>query len=371
MKKIYIFVPALAVLALASCHKSKSEGEAETEQTVNVAYPTVQSIILSNDYPGTLTANSSVDVMATVSGHVQAKTFDKGTVVQKGQTLIIIDPVPYRDAVQQAQAALTTAISTRDYALEHYKAVKKALESDAVSKMEVIQAESAYKQAEASINNARAALETAQRNLAFCTVKAPISGRVSDSPFFVGDYCNGGASPAKVCTIYDNTSMTAQFSIEDKRLLDIINSKNRNDSLDFTHVPILFDEPLPHTYTGRLDYVAPALNTNTGTLVMNCKIQNPYDELREGMYVKVKLPYARQENAILVRDASIVSDQSGKYLYVVDDKGKVVHAPVELGPLYQDSLRVINKGIAPGQMYVTQAMLKVREGMKVKTRLTK
>lgn len=371
MKKFIFILPALAMLTLASCHKSKSFGESDAEETVNVAHPIIETITLSNEYPGYLTANSSIDVMATVSGHVLNKTFDKGTLVQKGQTLITIDPVPYRDAVEQAEAALATALSSRDYAEEHYAAVKKALESDAVSKMEVIQAESAYKQSEADIKNARAALETARRNLAFCNVTAPITGVVSSSPFSVGDYVNGSGAPVQICTIYDNTSVSAQFAIEDSRYLDIINSKDHRDSLDFQHVPVRFDEELPHKYTGYVEYVAPALNTNTGTLNVSLKIQNPYDELREGMYVKVDLPYARQKDAVLVRDASIGSDQLGKYLYVVGDSGKVVYTPVELGPLYHDSLRVINKGIDPGQIYVTQAMLKVRDGMKVKTRLTK
>lgn len=364
--KTYLF-PVIIFVAVAStsCHK-KEAVTTEGPQRVNVATPLVEDILLSNQYPGYLTANASVEVMATVSGHVISKNFEKGTLVQKGQTLLRIDPVPYRDLVQQAEAAVATAISTRDYALEHYNAVKKAAESDAVSKMEVIQAESAYKEAEASIKNARAALETARRNLAFCTVTAPITGVVADSPFNIGDYINGGGAPVQVTTIYDNTSMSAQFAIEDGRYLDIINAKGRSDSLDFKHVPVTFDEPLPHKYFGYIEYVAPSLDKSTGTLKLSCRLQNPYNELREGMYVKVDLPYARQKGAILVNDASIGSDQRGKYLYIVNDSNKVVYTPVTVGPLYRDSLRVINQGIQPGQRYVTQAMLKVRDGMAVK-----
>ncbi len=84
------------------------------------------------------------------------------------------------------------------------------------------------------------------------------------------------------------------------------------------------------------------------------------------MYATVSLPYGTEPHALLVKDASIGTDQLGKYLYTVNDSDKVVYTPVEIGGLYRDSLRVITKGIAPDTRYVTSALLKVRDGMPVK-----
>ncbi len=358
-------------LGLSSCHKNKTEGKSDTAESVSVAIPEIKDIVLSKTYPGTLLANREVDVMCKVNGQVLSMNFVKGSVVKKGQTLYTIDPSTYRDKVQQAEATLATAKSELSYAADHYNAVKKALESDAVSKMEVSQAESDLQQSEASVKNATAALAEARRLLGYCTIESPITGRITTGAYDVGAYINGEGAPVKVCTVFDNSLMEAQFAIEDERYLDIINSKDSRDSLGFDHVPVSFSEPLPHSYTGKISYIAPALNDGTGTLKLNCMIENPYDELRQGMYVKIDLPYGTMQNAILVKDSSIGSDQLGKYLYTVNDSNKVVYTSVTLGELYQDTLRVIESGLKPGTKYVTRAMLKVREGMEVKPVMVK
>ena len=104
---------------------------------------------------------------------------------------------------------------------------------------------------------------------------------------------------------------------------------------------------------------------------LKCRIKNTYNELKPGMFVQVKLPYASTSDAILVKDSSIGSDQLGKYLYVVNDSNKVVYTPIKVGDVYQDSMRIVLSGLTPKSRYVTKALLKVRDGMTVKTRMTK
>lgn len=368
--KTLLSLIAAASATLAGCGHRASESQSRAE-TVDVALPVVDTVTLSTVYPGYLTATRSVDVVATVNGRILSKNFASGSDVKQGQVLFTIDPSTYRDRVSQAQASLTTAQSTRDYAKAHYEAVKKAFESDAVSKMEVVQAESAYNQAEASIKNARAALDDARRMLGYCTVTAPISGMVADNTLSVGNYVSGEASPVVLTTIYDNSYVSANFAIEDDRYHDILNSMAKQDSLDFKQVPVTFEEPLPHTYTGEVSYMAPALNNSTGTMKIKCRIRNPYNELRQGMYVKIDLPYGSLPDAVMVLDAALGSDQQGKYLYIVNDSNRVVYTPVTVGPLYHDSLRVITEGVGPKDRYVTKALLKVRDGMKVNPRMAK
>lgn len=363
---ILTFVAATGMAVMVSCGHRHNTADNQSEESVSVATPQVRTVVLYNDYPGILAAKSSVEVVAKVNGQITAKNYAGGSKVTAGQLLFKIDPSVYQDRVEQAQAQLTTAISSRDYALEHYNAVKKALESDAVSKMEVVQAQSSYEQAEASIKTATAALETARRNLGYCSVVAPISGSITTDNINVGNYVTGEAQPVTLATIYDNSSMQAKFAIEDERYLDLLNSREAHDSLDFDHVPVTFTEAMPHTYTGAVSYMAPNLKQTTGTMNVECTIQNPYDELRSGMYANIRLPYDRVHNAILVNDAAIASDQLGKYMYVVNDSDKVVYTPVKVGELIDDTLRIITSGIGPKDRYVTKALLKVRNGMTVK-----
>ena len=139
----------------------------------------------------------------------------------------------------------------------------------------------------------------------------------------------------------------------------------------YRNVPIKFNQPLPHSYSADLYYQSPSINSSTGTLKLQGSIKNIDNELKDGMYVTVELPYGINPKAILIRDASIGTDQLGKYIYVINDSNKVVYTPIKTGELYQDSLRVVNEGLKPGEKYVTEALLTVRNGMTVKPELTK
>ena len=370
MKPITLILLSATILTACS-HSKTGDTTDNAPESIEVALPTVSDVTLTASYPGSLTANATVDVVARVDAQILTKNFTGGSMVNKGDVLFTLDPSTYRDQVNQAQATLSTAIATRDYASEHYTAVKKALESDAVSKMEVEQAKSAYEQAIASVKSATASLENARRQLSYCTVTAPISGMITDNTISAGSYVSGQASPVVLATIYDITSVTVNFAIEDQRYQDIVNARSANDSLDFNNIPVTFEDHLPHPYTGRISYLAPSMSNSTGTLSVQCEIQNPYSELRPGMYAKVQLPYGRIDNAILVDDASIASDQLGKYLYVVNDSNRVVYTPITVGDLYQDTLRIVLKGIRPTDRYVTKAFLKVRNGMTVTPDLRK
>lgn len=366
-----LVIAGFALASVTSCGNKRQAAD-EGLLTVDVALPVTDSITLYKTYPGYAGANASADVVARVNGQLLSKNYDSGSLVKKGAVLFTIEPTKYSDAVRQAQAALATAESEYEYASKQAQAMKKAFESDAVSRMEVIQAESSMQQAEAAIKNARAALSTANTNLAYCTVRAPFTGHITSATVDVGNYINGEGAPFKLATIYDDSSMIVSFAIEDSQYERMMGAKSDPAVEALYHkVPLEFEEPLPHTYTADMYYTSPAIDKSTGTLNLKVTVDNPYGELRDGMYVTVKFPYDTDPDAILVKDASIGTDQLGKYLYVVNDSDKVVYTPIEVGGIYRDSLRVVTKGISRDSRYVTSAMLKVRDGMPVKPVLTK
>ena len=135
-------------------------------------------------------------------------------------------------------------------------------------------------------------------------------------------------------------------------------------------MPVLFGDSILGNYTGELDYASPDVQKGTGTVTLRLLVDNPDGTLKSGMYANVDLPYAVKTDAMLIKEAAIGTDQLGKYVYVVNDSNKVVYTPVETGDLYHDTLRIVNSGLKPTDRYVTQALLKVRDGMTVKTRQT-
>lgn len=366
MKKTLIFAAMAAALATAaSCSRSHTSS-AESMESVDVAYPVVDSVTLYKNYPGTLSANRQVQLVARVNGYLQSKTYASGDKVRQGDVLFTIEASKYADAVAQAQSAVKTAQADLEYARTRYNALSEALKSDAVSRMEVEQGRNALAEAEATLASARAALVTAQTQLSYCTVRAPFDGHVSAGNYDVGAYVGGEAQPVVLAEIYEDESMTANFSIDDAGALSALQRNIESNVIDFGRMPVAFSDTLAHDYTAALSYLAPDVDVSTGTLLLQAKIANPYGELRSGMYVSVNLPVGVAPRAVLVKDASIASDQLGKYMYVVSDSGRVVYTPVVTGALVRDSLRIIESGIGPRDRYVTKALLKVRDGMEVK-----
>ena len=365
MRRLFSYMPIVAVavlFSLFSCQSKKGEKQSGDVRLpeISVAYPAVDSVVLIKSYPGYLTSLQTVDLVARVNGYLQQVAYTPGEIVKKGQLLFVIEPSQYEDAVEQAEAALKTAQAQYDYAENNYTRMKEAAQSDAISTIDLIQAESKLEQSRASVRNAEAALSTARIQLGYCYVKAPFEGRISRNLYDVGNYISGSLQSTKLATIYQDKKMYAYFNIEDNQYLKmLLNQSKGKHSVPSDRVEILFQEPTSRSYYGRLDYLSPN------------EVDNPAGELKSGLYISIRLPYGSREHAILVRDASIATDQLGKYMYVVNDSNVVEYRPVETGQLVNDTLRVIDKGISPTDRYVTKALLKVRAGMPVRPVLEK
>lgn len=355
---------------MQGCHKS---GTSDNDRIpdIEVAEAVTDSVVLYQTFPGVLGAATVAEVVGRVNGQILAVHFKSGSLVKKGQLLYTIESQSYKDEVARAESALATAKSEYEYYTRQYEAMSKALEADAVSKMEVLEAQSNMEQARASIKSAEASLSTARLNLGYCQVTAPVTGFISSSQLDPGNFVNGAASPVTLATIYDNDNLIATFSLSDSQYQELVGNNGGINGPLYRDVPLTFRDKQPGKYKVSLYYQAPTVDTSTGTVVLKGTLDHVGPELKNGMYVTVSLPYGRNPKAILVKDAAIQTDQLGQYLYTVNDSNRVVHSSVTVGGLYQDSLRIINSGISPGQRYVTKALLTVREGEKINPILTR
>lgn len=353
-----------------SCNRKDKADNNRDVPEIDVAEVLIDSVVLHKTYPGYLVSGTAADAVAQVDGKLIYKYYKAGTYVKQGQKLFGIDPTLYQYAVEKAEAALASAISTRDYAKHHYDAVKKAFEAEAVSKMEVLSAESNLEQAEANIKDCRASLKTAQTNLGYCTIVAPVSGMISESYVGEGNYVSGSGAPVKMATIYDSTVVSALFEIEDAQYERMVGRTSGVNDPIYREIPLQFRDKLLHDYTANLCYEAPSVDRNTGTIQLKGDVKNIHNELKPGMYVTVDLPYGINPKAILIKGAAIGTDQLGDYVYVVNDSNKVVYTPIKIGGTFRDSLRIVESGLNPGDKYVTKALLTVRTGETVKPKLT-
>ena len=350
MKKLmYIF---LALPILTGCKEKKSTGAMGGMPTpeISVTKPIVENITLTKDYPGYLTTEKTVNLVARVNGTLQSTSYVAGGRVKQGQLLFVIEPTLYKDQVEQAEAELKTAQAQLEYARNNYSRMKEAVKSDAVSQIQVLQAESSVKEGIAAVSNAEAALSTARTNLGYCYVRAPFDGTISKA----------------TVDIYKDNQMYAYFNVADNQWLAMTMDTQQLPTDLPKKIMVQLGKGGTESYPATLDYLSPNVDVNTGTLMVRANFDNPKGILKSGLYVSITLPYGEAKNAVLVKEGSIGTDQLGKYLYVVNDSNIVHYRHIEIGQLVDGTLRQVLGGLSPQEQYVTEALMKVRDGMKVK-----
>lgn len=366
MKKLmYIF---LVFSVLTGCKEKKDAGAMKGMPTlaISVAKPIVKDITLTKDYPGYLTTEKTVNLVARVNGTLQSVSYAPGGRVKKGQLLFVIEPTLYNDKVAQAEAELKTAQAQLEYARNNYSRMKEAVKSDAVSQIQVLQSESSMTEGVAAVSNAEAALSTARTNLGYCYVRAPFDGTISKSTVDIGSYVGGSLQPVTLATIYKDDQMYAYFNVADNQWLEM-SMNNQQPTKDLPKkIMVQLGKEGTESYPATLDYLSPNVDLNTGTLMVRANFDNPQGVLKSGLYVSITLPYGEADHAILVKEASIGTDQLGKFLYAVNDSDIVHYRHIEIGQLINDTLRQVLGGLSPQERYVTEALMKVRDGMKIK-----
>ena len=308
MKKIMIAF-AWTVCVLTACDKNKPSQTEMQALPVDVAKPLVENVTLTKDYPGYLEAESTVDLVGRVNGTLQSKNFAPGSRVRQGQVLFVIEPTLYENSVKQAEAELKTAKANLEYAVSSYQRMKEAIKSDAVSRIQYLQAESHVAACEAAVSNAEAALKTARTNLSYCYVKAPCDGVVDVSAYSVGAYIGGALQPVKLATVYKDNRMYSYFNIADNQYLTYELAQEAASKIPAeTHfVTLRLGTDGAQSWKAKLDYLSPNVTLTTGTLRLRAELDNPDGMLRPGLFVSVTLPYGEARNAVLVNDASIGS----------------------------------------------------------------
>ena len=365
-KFILLSIMTLCMICLFGCNNKNKQKTTSEIPKIDVAKPLVKPIVLHKEYPGYLLSNNIVDVVGLVSGYVTLQNFSSGQYTHAGDLLYTIDPTVYKNEVEKAKANLSSAEASLDYYENNYQRMLEASKSDAISQIDLIQAETNVRTARANVENAEAALNTAQTTLGYCYIKAPISGFLTTSGAGEGEYVAGSeGNPFKLTTIYNNDPMYAYFNIEDNQYLMIrMQSQNWESSLPKKVYVNMQEGDFP-TIEATPNYISPFVNLKTGTLTLRAYFENSKYDLKSGMYCTVSLPYGEDENAILIPDASTGTDQLGRYIYVIDNNNIVSYRHIEVGEIIDDSLIHVKSGLSPDERFVTKGLLKVRAGMKV------
>jgi RND family efflux transporter MFP subunit len=340
---------------------------------VDVGLPLQQAVIRYLEATGNTAPVKNVDLVARVQGFLQAINYQDGAFVKEGTTLFTIEPETYKLKLEQAQAAETGAQASVRQAEADFKRQTDLVARQAVSQATLDTSTSARDNAQANLQQAQVNTRIAEVNFGYTNVAAPFDGIVSAHLVSVGELV-GVASPTQLATIVALDPIYVNFNVNEQDVLRIRAEAKRRGltTNDLKQLPIEIglqtEEGYPHK--GKLDYVAPTINQSTGTLPVRGVLANPDRVLLPGYYVRIRVPFDQQQNALLVPDIALGSDQSGRYVLVVNSDNVVEQRKVETGPV-QGNLRVIDSGLKPDDRVVIAGLLRAIPGQKVDPQLQK
>jgi multidrug efflux system membrane fusion protein len=369
IRVLLLYAGILATQLLTGCDNKPAASSDPGLPAVTVSRPVQQKVTEWDEYTGRFVAVKTVEIRARVSGFIDSIHFKDGQIVKQGDLLFIIDPRPYRLAVEQATADRDRTRAKLAIARSDVERATPLLRSQSVTEREFDTRKSTQEDASAAVMSADAALKQAQLNLEWTEVRAPIAGRISDRRVDAGNLIAGGQSGATLLTSI--VSIDPIHFVFDGSEADFIHylrlaaAGERPSSRDVQNpVAVRLADEFDYKRLGRMDFVDNVVNAKTGTIRGRAIFDNKDGLLTPGFFGRVRL-FGGEHDALLLPDSAIASDQSNKIVFTVAADDTVGVKRVELGPLVH-GLRVIRSGLNAGDRVVIEGLARARPGQKVK-----
>ena len=366
-----VAIGAIVMLAAAGIgwkffHASDASAVPPPIAVVQTAHPIVREVTEWDDYVGRFAPSKTVEVRPRVSGAVTRIFFRDGDFVRAGQPLFTVDPRPYGAVLAEAQAEVASARSALALAKSDYDRVAGLTGDEAVSASEVDQLRTRVRSASAALAAAQARARQRSLDVEFTTVRAPISGRISDRRVDVGNLVSGenGANATLLTTINAVDPIYFSFDASEALFLKTQREKARNRAP--ASVQVRLQDEADYRWNGTLDFTDNGLDPRSGTIRARAVLSNPDGFLTPGMFGNMRLADGGAVKALLVPDEAIQSDQARKVVLTVGKDGTVTAKPVQLGPLV-NGLRVIQSGLTPADKVVISNYQAAIAGAKVET----
>lgn len=365
-----IIIVAASGLILTACGSEPEVTQPSRQAvTVTASPPVVRAITEWDEYTGRFAAVEHVDVRARVSGYLKEITFEDGEFVEKGDLLFQIDSRPFRAELNAAEAERQSAEAALANARAENERGQRLFERQAISEEEVQDRTRALREAEAMIAAASARVERARLDLEFSEIRASISGRISDNFVSVGNLVTGGAVGGTVLTrivsldpIYLEFTGSEADYIKYMRLSASGDRPSSRDAANPVQLRLLDEEDFEHQ--GQMSFVDNQLDPSTGTIRGRATFDNPNGAFAPGMFARIRLLGSNEYEAVLIPDAAVQTDQSQKFVWVVDDENNAARQDVILGPM-AEGLRIVREGLSGDDVLITSGVQFIQPGTPV------
>ncbi|WP_305882458.1 efflux RND transporter periplasmic adaptor subunit [Desulfuromonas sp. KJ2020] len=363
-------------LALSGCQKTgepQSSGQAApAAPRVGAVKVSVRSVSLSTELPGRTAASKMAEVRPQVTGIIKQRFFTEGEDVKAGQLLYLIDPATYQAAYNRAKAEQARAEADLRTIRLREQRYRDLVDINAVSRQEYDDTLAGLGQAEAQVEAARAALESARINLGYTEVKAPISGHIGRSAVTVGALVTAN-QPSALAVIHQLDPIYIDVTRSTSELLDLkrklAGGRLTNGGPGSTEVSLLLETGETYPQPGRLQFSDVSVDPSTGSVVLRTLFPNPDRLLLPGMFVRAVVKEGTMDQAILVPQQGVARNPKGEAVaMVVNEEGKVKQRQLQVGRAIGDQWLVVS-GLSVGDDLIVEGLQKVRPGDRVEVEL--
>ncbi|KIO43786.1 hemolysin D [Sanguibacteroides justesenii] len=354
----------LGITFFACNNKQQSGQQAVPDYAVITVEP--QDVVLTSSYPATIRGRQDVEIRPNVSGFITKLCIDEGANVRKGQTLFIIDPVQYEEAVNVARAAVSVAeagVATAQLTADNKRELAR---KNIISSYDYQMAENALASQKAALTQAEAQLVNAEKNLSYTKVVSPVDGVMGSIPFRVGALVSP-TSATPLTTVSDISEMYVYFSMTEKELLDLIRQDGSSKEI-LERMPLvsltLADGSL-YSEQGRIETISGVIDRTTGAVSVRAAFRNPRHLLRSGGTGSVVIP-STLKNALVIPQKTTYEIQDKRFVYVLQEDAKLKNTEIEVFKLNDGKNFVVTSGLKPGDKIVAEGVGTLRDGMQIK-----
>ncbi len=368
LKTLILGCAALFTLALTACEKKQEEAPPPPPAEVNAVTVVPKTIPIKVSFVAQVESAHQVEIVARVNGFLEKILYKEGDVVKAGQDMFLMDQKPFIAQVDAMRGALANNKAQLWTAQANLNRVKPLARLDAASKSDLDNAIGSVQSAKAAVDQAKARLDQAELELGYTVIKSPVTGVSGDSKVREGAYLSVGPGGdlsyvAQLDPIWVNFSVSQNQLAQSRKEADAGQLIPPPDHEYTVEVFLSDDNRYPHV--GKVSFIDPTFNSETGTFLIKAELANPDAILRPGMFVKAILGGAKRPNALIVPQRAVQQTSNGHVVWVVGKDGKAEMRPVIVGAWVGEDW-VIEKGLQADEQVITEGFMRLAPGMTVK-----
>jgi multidrug efflux system membrane fusion protein len=366
-------LPILCAAVLTACSPPKPV--ALPTPKVTVKQPQLTTVTNWDEYPGHLEAVEMVEIRPRVTGYIDSIHFQDGAEVKAGDLLFVIDPRPYQAELEQVQARSKQAETHLERLQNDLKRADSLKGTKAISEEEYDSRSKAVREGEAALAATKANEATARLNLDYTQIKAPVSGKIGRRLLTVGNFVQlqgSGGSASVLATLVSLDPIYAYFDVQEDAFQEYRSSAKKlaeaNAGVLACELALVNEQGFAHR--GHLDFFDNQVNPQTGTIRLRAIFENGDRTLVPGMFGNLRVLSGPPQQALVIPDVAVQSDQGYRFVYVANEENKVERRDITIGRAH-GPLREVVKGLTPQERVIVNGLMMLRPGAKVEVQVAK